>query len=155
MFIEYLPRRSTYWPVIFGALSTALVFYLSMKLVVISRSYAIYAGVIGGTLAAIFQSEQWTHGLETGFKSGIIALPFSLFLFVCHDLILTAKYDIVLITEMAPPRDFLSKILLYSIHESILSFYTIGLFPLGGIFGGLLGWLLNRGLAAWATNSMT
>lgn len=144
-----LPERSfgfpTRLPVVLGALSTALIFYLSTKLVIINQSYAIYAGVIGGALAAGLRSGQWANGLETGFKSGILALPFMLVLFVLHDLILTAKYDITLIEGMAPPRDFFSKLLLYTIHEAILAFYVIGLFPLGGLLGGVLGWLLNQG----------
>jgi hypothetical protein len=135
------PRSS----LVLGALATALLFYLSAKLIVVNQSYAIYAGIVGGTLAAGLRNGQWANGLEAGFKAGVLALPLMLVLFVLHDLILTAKYDIVLIREMAPPQDLLSKILLYTIHEAILAFYVIGLFPLGGLVGGVLGWLLNQG----------
>ena len=128
--------------ILVGATLMTLWYVLSHRLLLISQSYTIYAGIIGGFVAAVLFEERWDDGLESGFVAGLVALPVAIGLLTTYDIVLTSRYDITL-TNLnrlaAPPETVLSKIFVYGAYEVVLGFYPLILFVVGGMIGGVVG----------------
>ena len=128
--------------VVVGGTLMVLWYVLSNRLLLISQSYTIYAGAIGGFVAAVLFEERWDDGLESSFVAGLVAVPAAIGLLTVYDIVLTSRYDITL-TNLhqlaAPPETLLSKVLVYGAYEVILGFYPLVLFLVGGMMGGVVG----------------
>jgi len=128
--------------ILVGSILMTLWYVLSSRLLLISQSYTIYAGAVGGFVAAVLFEERWDDGLESGFVAGLVAAPLTVSLLVAYDIVITSRYDIQItnIGRMsARPESLLSKVFVYGTYEAVFGLFPLVLFLVGGIAGGLGG----------------
>lgn|GEM_PF-5125732 len=137
--------------ILVGGAVIVLWYVLSSRLLLISQSYSVYAGVLGGFLAAALFETRWDDGLESGFAAGLAAVPVAVACLVVYDIVLTSRYDVTL-TDLglaAPPETLLSKLFVYGVYEAIFGLYPLLIFVVGGMVGGVVGGKLGGVVRSW------
>lgn len=136
-------RRRVPYPELAGGVVLVVVSFAVGKLGLFPSVALVAGGFLGGAVAGMLTS-RGDAGYLRGILAAVVAAPALLTLYVVDDLVLSARYDVVLTTLGRSPDTLPSAIFVYTIYESLAILLPIGVGLITGLIGGIVGFRFRR-----------
>lgn len=119
--------------ILLATLAMALVAYVAVKLSLLARSHLAFAGLLGGAVVGYAEDRVDRALLHAGLAA-VLLVPATVALFTADDVVIAARYDVVIPPMTFLPPDTVSRVFVFAVFET----YVVVLLFVPALFGALV-----------------